>query len=572
MTFSPGWPNAGGMRASWPATFRFACFLLIAALVSSCSGKNTDRSVQWDLHTEGESAYQYLVLNSAALRGDVVTVRQAFEKLLALDPDASVYREAAEFYLNSRQWVEARNTARQGLERYPDDLVLTLVLTESYMQERRPNDAIDTLSAFVKAHPDNNEAVQELARLYLLTQRLQEAVTLTGRIPAKQQTSATRHLHARGLIGLNRLGEAEQELRRVVRDDPDFLDAWVDLAVILQTSGRYREAAIQYEKALEQDPDNLPLWLRLIDTYLKAKKPELALKTVKRAPASPVLQMEAAAAFLDEKLYTGAATILNALKDRPGAPEEMYFYLAALALESRKDSNEAIRLLGQVSFQSRLAERALRWRLQLMLEQNQGAEALTLAQKAIAQLPDDRTYRVLGAQVAAETGNFAEAKKILQSALEKWPDDPALLYHLASMADAAGDKAEAMRLMEKLVALDPDNPQALNYVGYTLAEQGRDLPKAYELIQKALAGAPNDLHILDSLAWVQYQMGDYQSAWKSITYTIERGADNPTIWEHYGDIARKIGKKAEARKAYARALKLNPENPDELRSKIKDLP
>ena len=544
----------------------------MAASFSACANKKTGDSVDWDLQAEGESAYHYLVLNSAALRGDVVTVRQAFEKLLTLDPDVHVYREAADFYLANRQWADARNTARQGLEQYPDDLMLTLVLTESYMQERRPNDAIDTLMAFVKAHPGTDEAVQELARLYLLAKRYQDAAALMARIPAKQQTPATRHLHARALIGLNRLGDAEQELRRVVRDDPEFLDAWIDLAVILQSSGRYREAATQYEKALDQDPENLPIWLRLIDSYLKAKKPDLALKTVKKAPASPVLQMEAAAAFLDEKQYSGAATILNALKDRPGAPEEMYFYQAALALEFRKDATEAIRLLGQVSFQSRLAERALRWRLQLLLEHNRGAEALTLAQQAIAELPEDRTYRIIGAQVAAENGKFGEARTILQAAVHKWPDDPTLLYHLASMADAAGDKESALRLMEQLVALDPDNAQALNYVGYSLAEQGRDLPRAYELITKAVAGAPNDAHILDSLAWVQYKMGDYQSAWKTISLTVERSAENAVIWEHYGDIALVMGKKSEARNAYARALKLNPENPEELRRKIKDLP
>ncbi len=569
MTLFPS--RAHGRRGPWPAAARFVCALLMAALFSGCAGKETGKSVKWDLTPDSQVTYYYLALNAAALNGDMEAVRVAFEKLLALDPDVSIYREAAEFYLDSRRWAEARNTARQGLARYPDDLALTLVLTESYAQERRLNDAADTLSAFVKKHPDNIEALQELARLYLLSKRYQNVLALIERIPHQRWTPTTRHLHARALIGLNRNHEAEQELRRLVRDEPEFIEAWVDLAVVLQSSGKYAEAAAQYEKALQRAPDTIPLWLRLIDTHLKAKRPDLALKALSKAPPSPLLQLEAAAAFLDEKQYAGASQILNKLKERPGAPEEISFYLAAVALEAHRNPNEAIRLLGEVSFQSRLGERALRWRLQLMLEQKRDKEALSLALQAVSALPEDKSYRIIAAQVAAEGGDFTQARSVLQDALQQWPNDPQLLYHLASMTDAAGDKEEAMRLMERLLELDPDNSQALNYVGYTLAEQGRDLPKAHEMIKKALIGAPDDLHIVDSLAWVQYQMGEYQEAWASINRSVELGADHPIIWEHYGDIALKLGKKAEARKAYTRALGMSPDNPEALRAKLKAL-
>jgi Flp pilus assembly protein TadD len=45
-------------------------------------------------------------------------------------------------------------------------------------------------------------------------------------------------------------------------------------------------------------------------------------------------------------------------------------------------------------------------------------------------------------------------------------------------------------------------------------------------------------------------------------------SDDPTIWEHYGDIATALGKVEEARKGYAKALELKPQNADSVRERL----
>ena len=45
--------------------------------------------------------------------------------------------------------------------------------------------------------------------------------------------------------------------------------------------------------------------------------------------------------------------------------------------------------------------------------------------------------------------------------------------------------------MEKLVGLDPKNADALNYLGYSLAEEGRDLDKAVAMGRRG-DGLQND--------------------------------------------------------------------------------
>ncbi len=46
---------------------------------------------------------------------------------------------------------------------------------------------------------------------------------------------------------------------------------------------------------------------------------------------------------------------------------------------------------------------------------------------------------------------------------------------------------------------------------------------------------------------------------------------DPSIWEHYGDIAARLGLKDEARTAYSKALELKPANAEALRQRLSQL-
>lgn len=61
--------------------------------------------------------------------------------------------------------------------------------------------------------------------------------------------------------------------------------------------------------------------------------------------------------------------------------------------------------------------------------------------------------------------------------------------------------------MEAVIDRWPDNAQALNYVGYTLADDNRDLPRALDLLNRAVELSPETDYMLDSLAWVHYRAG-----------------------------------------------------------------
>ncbi|GAI64169.1 unnamed protein product, partial [marine sediment metagenome] len=78
--------------------------------------------------------------------------------------------------------------------------------------------------------------------------------------------------------------------------------------------------------------------------------------------------------------------------------------------------------------------------------------------------------------------------------------------------DRIEKKDEAFRTFQKIIELDTTNSTALNYVGYTYAEQNDSLEYALQLINKALLIEKDNGYYIDSRGWVFYQMGKYDEA------------------------------------------------------------
>jgi tetratricopeptide (TPR) repeat protein len=126
--------------------------------------------------------------------------------------------------------------------------------------------------------------------------------------------------------------------------------------------------------------------------------------------------------------------------------------------------------------------------------------------------------------------------------------------------------------MERAIAQNPQNANALNYVGYTWAEQGDNLDQAEEYIVRALDLRPNDGFIIDSLGWVYYMRarplfdaGKKEEATQYIERALQEllraeeltGGD-PVVSEHLGDVYLSMDQKKRALEEYQEAAGMMP--------------
>jgi cytochrome c-type biogenesis protein CcmH/NrfG len=107
----------------------------------------------------------------------------------------------------------------------------------------------------------------------------------------------------------------------------------------------------------------------------------------------------------------------------------------------------------------------------------------------------------------------------------------------------------------------------MNYLGYMWAEQGRNLPEAEKLIEKALTLEPENPAYLDSLGWVYFQQGRYEEASQLLTKALKGMPEDSVVNDHLGDAFFKIGRVADAVEHWERALP-KASNADSIRAKI----
>jgi Flp pilus assembly protein TadD len=196
----------------------------------------------------------------------------------------------------------------------------------------------------------------------------------------------------------------------------------------------------------------------------------------------------------------------------------------------------------------------------------QSAQAEVRLERISKQFPEQsEPYARLG-DVYAEEGKFADAVGAYSGAIARLPHpgakDWSLFYARGSSYQRVHDWPRAEADMQEALKLSPDQPVVLNFLGFSWAEQNRNLPQARDMIQRALQQRPNDGAIVDSLGWVVLRLGDVQRAVQLLQQAAELEPVDPTITGHLGDAYWDAGRHVEAEDQWRRALVLKPD-PDE---------
>jgi tetratricopeptide (TPR) repeat protein len=180
--------------------------------------------------------------------------------------------------------------------------------------------------------------------------------------------------------------------------------------------------------------------------------------------------------------------------------------------------------------------------------------------------------------IAGQNKQYADAVGYYSQAITRTPHptraDWGLFYARAGAYERVHDWPRAEADIKQVLVLTPDQPAALNFLGYSWAEQGRNLDQAKAMIQKALDQRPNDGAIMDSLGWVMLRLGDTHRAVQLLERAAELLPADPAITGHLGDAYWEQGRHVEAEDQWRRALVLNPEPDDAARieARLKSVP
>ncbi|MEQ6918405.1 tetratricopeptide repeat protein [Halomonas aquatica] len=310
---------------------------------------------------------------------------------------------------------------------------------------------------------------------------------------------------------------AEQRLARLAREAPELPELWqirARLALEADTPEAARSAA---RRGLEVSPGDPRLMLLLARAELNLGSIDAAEKAfndlLEEHGDDPPLRLGLARLFLEQEHLAPARRLLLPLVGNDEAPPMAFLLLGAIAEEEGEDDN-ALLYYRQVPE----GEQFLTARLnaaRMLTEDDRLLDARTfLRLERLRHEAYESELASLEVELLDEAGLEAQADSLLDSELSRRPDDERLRYQRAMRA-FSDDDLEAMEAdLRHIIEHDPGNANALNALGYTLADadlEGR-LDEARELIERAYSLDPDNPAILDSLGWVRYRQGDSASA------------------------------------------------------------
>jgi tetratricopeptide (TPR) repeat protein len=343
---------------------------------------------------------------------------------------------------------------------------------------------------------------------------------------------------------------------------PKSSEAWRRSAQALLAFGDKPGARKSLEHALQLAPKDFDLRLALAGVHADAGRIDLADKVLAQARPQDERVLAARLANVASKSDpTLLKRIERELKRSKTSEVPSRAFLLGQLHELREQPEQALSWYAQQPKGAAWHEAQLRRGVLLATKQHDLASARALLADLRRQSLDaDQRIDawLLEAELLGPTDPQAAAV-VYDDAVAQYGRDIRLLYARALFRIGADDLAGLEQDLRRILVIDPDNPQALNALGYSLADRTDRHQEALDYIRRAIAQHPEDGAFIDSMGWVQYRLGNLEEALRYLRRAFERVADGE-VAAHLGEVLWVSGRHDEARAHWREALRRWPDN------------
>ncbi|MHB8447495.1 MAG: tetratricopeptide repeat protein [Rudaea sp.] len=495
--------------------------------------------------------------------GDVATAAHELAKAAVHSDDTGLADEAVEVAIAARDWDLARSGIARWQQLRAHDPALWQWRARVALHDGKPDDALADLHSL--ANQTGAKGWSAIGRVLLATENKTQAGALLRKLATPEalgKKSATWVAVSELADHLGAKAQADTLAADAIARFGDA-PAYVWGAELKLKEGDKSGARALFVAALKRNA---------ADTHLRAAYATVLGQMGDSAEAARVL------AIGKQDDYTYAARAAYAARaDDKSLIASLY---KELLTDKTPRNGARLNLLGELAELLEHKSAALTWyekvpadderwpqaqlRTALLLDQTgRTAQALDLLHRLQARSGDDDKQMgdayLMEAEILDRRRHGEEAVAVYDRGLQALPDDPRLLYARALLNDDLDHVDAAVRDLRRLLALQPDNADALNALGYTLADRTGDQAEALTLIERALALKPDEPAIIDSMGWVQYRLGHLKQAVERLRTAYAKQPD-PEIAAHLGEVLWMSGEKDAARKIWAQGQKKDAKN------------
>ncbi|WP_316367860.1 tetratricopeptide repeat protein [Candidatus Thiodiazotropha sp. CDECU1] len=465
------------------------------------------------------------------------------------------------------------------------------------LQANMPEAALAAATLWVEISPDSLKAHQIASVLYIRKSDLGQAV--------KQLQQVVKIANSQGLSGYlqaaaiaEKSGAPDQALlimQQLVEEESQDPKALYALALTANRAKQHNLALDYVNRSLALNPASTQSLVLKTQTIIAMQQKEQGLEFIQQAylnaPENTQLGKAYARILLEMDKTEEALDVYQSLYEQDPDDIDIAFSLGIINLqlerlddakvylkrlvEKRQKRNQASFYLGMIAEEEKKPEQALGWYsrvegknlvdaqiriAKILADQGNLDQAReTLQRLRITQSAHEVKFYIIEAELLRGANDFESAHQVYTKALDIFEDNNDLLY--ARGLNAADLKR--IDLLEndlrKILASQPDHADALNALGYTLADQTNRLDEAKGYIQQALALKPESPAILDSMGWVEYRMGNLEAALEFLNKAAEISPD-AEIASHLGEVLWQLGQKERAIQVWNEANERDPDN------------
>jgi len=515
----------------------------------------------------------YNLGQASLLNGESAKAELELDRALKLKPDSpdTLYL-LAQAYANESRALDALDLLVRARKLAPDNVDILFLMAQIGISQHYYEDAAPLLEAGLQLAPRRNDLRAALGESYFRSGKVEKAIEEYNQLIAVQPSARSYLFLGLSYTHLGRFDEARQAFQNGLKIDPRNNFCLFNLGFIAERQGDAASAEAIFEKVLRSNPEFPDALLELAKLRTESKRlPEAAelLRTYVRVSPSPATGYYQLA-MVERSLHRTEAAdrdlaLFQALSKNAGASsnpyEHVFEYLdsrskLAPGARDQQDLAELIKQAGehpdQPEVQYLLAEAYLK---SGKLDEARGA--IEQLDKLIA-----GNFRMqAGAGVLlARYRLYDEAIQHFQAALKTNPDSDEVKFNLANAYFRKRLYPQALETAGQVSAAGRNDNAYLALLADIEAHRG-DAARAEEIFRDAIARNPDNDQDYLSLALLQFRANRVADAKQTLLKGQARIPGSGKILWGLGLASTLEGRTAEAAAQFERAVALLPEWP-----------
>jgi putative PEP-CTERM system TPR-repeat lipoprotein len=431
-------------------------------------------------------------------------------------PNESYFQQRlGSLYGWNKQFLQARKAFQQALSLDTKNIAAIVHLARMDIIENKTENARNFLNKQLELFPNNALIMVEVSDSFLFEKNNLEAQKWIEKAHAQSPNNYYILAKYTKIMVLNdKLTEAVELVDIYIGQNANSLDALRLIAELYQRKNQHQQAILALRDYVKRSFDKAPAYDILAKAQLVSGDINGAIQSYKKAIVD------------DQNSITAHIGLVN------------------LVIKN-KDEAFSLSLISSIAnlTKSKSLEQVLLGDLYYALDNTDKAKQHYFSALKLA----DQKQAILGLyQCFKKSGQLAQVIPHLRSWLKKYPNDLTIEISLADSYKHSGKLEQAADKYEQLLVKHGQLPILLNNIAniyYSLNES----EKAQKSALEAYSYLKENVAIIDTYAWIESRLGNYEKALPLFRYALTKDYDNAAIKFHLAVTLKKLGRSVEAK-------------------------